>query len=87
MSTKRTNSGSSVYYEEYGSYDYPKNFLAIKPLKKIKNMNKQNAHLENLTKKKMRTGSSVYYDGYGSYDCRNNFLPIKPLKEVKKNLI
>ena len=48
-STKRTSSGSNVYYDEYGSYDCPKNFLVIKPLKKIKNINKQNAHLENLT--------------------------------------
>ena len=86
-STKRTSSKSSVYHDEYGSYDCPKNGLAIKPLKKIKNKNKQNAYLENLTKKKMRTRSSVYYDGYSSYDCRKNFLPIKPLKEVKKNII
>ena len=41
------------------------------PLKKSKKINKKNAHLENLTTKKMSTESTVYYDGYG--------------KEVKKN--
>ena len=58
-STKRTSSGSNVYYDEYGSYDCPKNFLVIKPLKKIKNINKQNAHLENLTWRKC-TPDRVY---------------------------
>ena len=30
------STGSSAYYDGYGSYDYPKNFLLIKPLKGVK---------------------------------------------------
>ena len=29
------SAGSSVYYDKYGSYDCPKPFLLIKPLKKV----------------------------------------------------
>ena len=30
------STGSTVYYDGYGSYDCPKIFLAIKPLKEVK---------------------------------------------------
>ena len=30
------STGPSSYYDEYGSYDCPKNVLSIKPLKEIK---------------------------------------------------
>ena len=29
------STGPSLYYEEYGSYGFPKKFLTIKPLKKV----------------------------------------------------
>ena len=74
---------STVYYDGYSSYDCPKKSLRIKPLKEVEKNKLKNAHLPNLTTKKMSTGSTVYYDGYGSYDCPKNGLPIKPLK-VKK---
>ena len=32
---KRMSTIPSLYYEGYGSYDCPKNFLAIKPLKEV----------------------------------------------------
>ena len=36
------STGSTVYYDEYGSYDCFKNFLPIKPLKEFKKkLNKQ----------------------------------------------
>ena len=62
------STGSAVYYDGYGSYDCPKIFLRIKPLKEVEKIFKRNTHQENLTTKKMSTGSTVYYDGYGSYD-------------------
>ena len=34
--TKKMSTGSSVYYDGYSSYDCPKNFLEIKPLKEVK---------------------------------------------------
>ena len=37
---KKTNTGSSVYYDEYDSYDYPKNFLSMKSPKEKNNNNK-----------------------------------------------
>ena len=30
------STGPSLYYDGYGSYDCPKNFLPIKPLKEVK---------------------------------------------------
>ena len=78
--------GSTVYYDGYGSYDCPKNFFRMQPLKEVQNKKIKNSHLENLTTKKMSTVLSVYYDGYGSYDYPKNFLLIKPLKGVKKKL-
>ena len=30
------STGSTVYYDGYGSYDCPKKFLPIKPLKEVK---------------------------------------------------
>ena len=33
---KKISTGSSVYYDGYGSYDCPKNFLLIKPLKGVR---------------------------------------------------
>ena len=60
------STGPSLYYDGYGSYDCPKKFLSIKPLKEVKK--KKNASLENLITKKMSTGSSSYYDGFVSYD-------------------
>ena len=33
---KKISTGSYVYYDGYGSYDCPKNFLPIKPLKEVK---------------------------------------------------
>ena len=32
---KKLSTGPSLYYEGDGSYDYPKNFLTIKPLKEV----------------------------------------------------
>ena len=64
-------------YDEYGSYDGPKKFRSIKPLKEV-------IKISNRTTKKINTGPSLYYDWYGSYDRPKKCLPIKPLKEVKK---
>ena len=83
MSTKKISTKWSICYDGYGSYNCPKIFLPIKPLKEVEKNKQKNAHLENSTTKKMSTGPTVYYDGYGSYDCPKN-VPIKPLKEVKK---
>ena len=33
--------GPSSYYDGYGNYDYPENFLPIKPLKEVKKMHKK----------------------------------------------
>ena len=33
---KKMSTGLSVYYDGYGSYDCPKKFLLIKPLKGVK---------------------------------------------------
>ena len=68
MSTK-----SSVYYDGYGSYDCPKIFLPIKPLKEVEKNLKKKVYLENVTTKEMTTGSTIYYDGYGSYGCSKIF--------------
>ena len=69
------STGSTVYYDGYGSYDCLKNALPIKPLKEVKKKIKQkNCYLENLTMKKMSTGSTVYYNGYGSYGCSKIFI-------------
>ena len=35
---KKMSTGSSLYYKGYGSYDCPKNFLTIKPLKEVEKM-------------------------------------------------
>ena len=64
---KKMSTGLSVYYDGYGSYDSPKNFFLIKPLKGIKK-NYKIAHVDNLTTKKMSTRPGLYYDGCGSYD-------------------
>ena len=77
---KKMHTGSSIYYDGYGSYDCRKNLLPIKPLKEVK----KKSYLEYLTTKKMSTESSVYYDGCSIYDYPKNFLAIKPFKEVKK---
>ena len=52
------NTGPSSYYDGYGSYDCPKNFLPIKPLKVVK----KNTSPENSITKKIITGSSLYYN-------------------------
>ena len=31
------STGQNLYYDEYGSYDYPKEFLLRKPLEEVKN--------------------------------------------------
>ena len=60
--------GQILYYDGYGSYDFPEKSRLIKPLKEIEKINKENASSENLTMKKMNTGPSLYYGEFGSYD-------------------
>ena len=60
--------GHILYYDGYGSYDFPEKSRLKKPLKEIEKINKKNASSENLTMKKMNTGPSLYYDEFGSYD-------------------
>ena len=60
--------GQILYYDGYGSCDFPEKSRLIKPLKEIEKINKENASSENLTMKKMNTGPSPYYDKFGSYD-------------------
>ena len=51
--------GQILYYDGYGSYDFPEKSRLIKPLKEIEKINKENASSENLTMKKMNTGPSL----------------------------
>ena len=81
------STGSSVYYNGYGSYDFQKIFLRIKPLKEVeKNILKKCSSRE-FDNKKNEHRITWYYDGYGSYYCPKNFLQIKPLLGVKKKEI
>ena len=78
------STGPRLYYEGYGSYGCPKNFLTIKPLKEVE---KIIASLQNQLTKKKSTRASLCYYGKGSPDCPKTFFPIDPLKKSKKNRI
>ena len=68
------STGPSLYYEGYGSYGCPKNFLTIKLLKEVE---KIIASLENQLTKKISTRASP---------CKNFFSNRTP-KEIEKNCI
>ena len=56
---KKMSTGQNLYYDGYGSYDYPKKILRRKPLEEVKKFFFKTACLENLTTKKISTGLSV----------------------------
>ena len=35
LTSKKTNSGPSLYYDGYSIHDFPKKFLLMKPLKEV----------------------------------------------------
>ena len=51
------NTGLSLYYDGYGSYDSPNTFFTILPLKEVS--------VEKFIAKKMNIRPNLYYDGYG----------------------
>ena len=55
---KKMSTGPNLYYDGYGSFDYPKKILLREPLEGVKK-HKKTASLENSTTEKMSTGLSV----------------------------
>ena len=79
------STGLSLYCDGYGSYDRPKIFLRIKPLKEIeKNIKKKYSSREFDNKENEHRINCILWRVRKLWLFKN-FLLIQPRKEVKKN--